>query len=969
MKRAILLAAALSLACACFGAQQPASADDLLAQARVTYDGQGPKPALPQFEAALAAYRASGDRRGEAVTIGLIGNCYKHLGDLPRALDLLQSSLAIKRELKDPIEQAKTLNNIGLLYWEQGKLANAVESYTSAIKLSGDAGNRQIEAAVLNNLGLAHSASGDYKQAFDEYQRALAAARSAGFDRATSDALGNLGGWYMDLGHYSDALNMYQESSAVAEKAGLKPSLMQNIGNTGLIYTALGRVQDALEAFDKAAALAADQGLQREEADWHKGKGSALAQIGQYDQALEQFRRAAEMYNNSGAARQHTEVLNDLADLYLSMGDVVAAEKEFGNALAAAQKAGYAQDAESAALSLAAIEQRRGQLAKAKARMEEVLKRARAGGDDAVVADILIRLAALDRAQHRFAAAQDLASEAARVAHTIGAPILEARAVLEDGESLLAAGKSADALARFLDAKALSTALADSELAWNVRYAEGRARESLHDFDAAVLAYRSAVEQIESVRDQLHEERYRSGYLQDRFEVYVALVRLLVKLHRFDEALSYSEQLRARSFLELSPVAGSGSQRELAELRARIRRLAAALESEQSNADRRSAQVTFADELNAAEKRYQELIDDLRVRNPEWSLEHGLTVSSAENISRAVPRGAALLEFVVGPASTSLLCVSGGRVDGILLPVRERDLTAKIELLRDLISEPDRDDWRGPAASLYRQLIAPAARAGWLNGVRRLYIVPHGPLHYLPFAVLLDGSDTSQRFLVQQYSIKELVSASLLSDQREPVNSGPVLSIAPARAHLPYAAQEARAVAQLFPSSSLALTGTAPTKQRVERIAGKYSVLHLATHGYFDRLNPMFSGVQLQPDGGDDGTLRVYEILGLHLHARLVTLSGCETALGSGFFSNLPPGDEFVSLMRAFLAAGGESVMATLWDVNDRSTAKFMVNFYRHASREDSASALADAQRTMASGGAFEHPYYWAAFVVSGTGK
>jgi CHAT domain-containing protein len=305
-----------------------------------------------------------------------------------------------------------------------------------------------------------------------------------------------------------------------------------------------------------------------------------------------------------------------------------------------------------------------------------------------------------------------------------------------------------------------------------------------------------------------------------------------------------------------------------------------------------------------------------------------------------------------------------------LIPVTGANLTAKVELLRDLISSADRDDWRGPAASLYQQLIGPASTAGWLHGVRRLYIVPHGILHYLPFAVLVEGPGADARFLVQQYSLKQLPSASLLAAERKPPASrGKLLSVAPARARLRFATQEAESVARLFPAGSFALVGDRATKDRFTRMAGNYDLLHLATHGYFNRLNPMFSGIQLQPQGGDDGTLHVYEILALQLHARLVTLSACETALGSGFFSDLPPGDEFVGLTRAFLSAGGESVMATLWEVNDRSTIGFMLDFYRRAGARDSALALATAQRAMAEKGPYRHPYYWAAFVLSGVGK
>lgn len=972
MKWSVQILAALCCVVASMGAQQAPTSDQLLAKARSVYDEEGAKPALPLFETALQSYRDAGDRRGEAITIGLIGNCYKHLGDTDRALQMLQSSLAIKRELKDPIEQAKTLNNIGLVYWELGKFKDAAGNYASAVQLAGDAGNPQIQAAILNNLGLAHSSLGNYKQAFDEFQRALTLARSANFDRGASDALGNIGGWYLDLGHYNEALQSYLDSTAVAEKAGLKPSVMQNLGNIGLIYTALGRVPDALDAFDRASAMAAEQGLKREEADWHKGKGSALSQLGRYDAAIDEFRKADKMYAESGSSRQRVEVFNDLGDVYLSIGDVASAEKQFDSALTSAARIRYAQGAQTAAISLADIENRRGHTAKSRERLTAALRDVRAAGDDAAAITVLLQLSALERQAKRFAAAHANAASALESARRIGAPLLEARAMGEHGEIALARMDAAASLVHFRAADALAQGLTDSELKWQLAYGEGRALEAAKQWEQAVDAYRRAVEQIESVRDQLREERFRAGYLQTRYDVYIALVRLLVKLHRFDEAFSFSERLRTRSFLELLRRGTFQGSAELVDLRARIRRLQSAILAEESSPQpqQRTFADAYSDELSRAEARYQELLDDQRARQHGLAAERGLTVSSSKEVAARLPADAALLEYVVGRESTSLLCLTRQSLHGTTIPVSGANLTAKVELLRDLVGDATGDEWRGPSASLYQQLIGPAAEAGWLRGVKRLYLVPHGILHYLPFAALQHGSGEGSRFLVEEYSLKYLPSASLLTASPASGSRGSkLLSVAPARARLPYAAQEAESVAQLFSPDSLALLGNTATKARFTQIAGNYDLIHLATHGSFNRLNPMFSGVQLQPEGADDGTLHVFEIVDLQLRARLVTLSACETALGSGFFSDLPPGDEFVGLTRAFLEAGGQSVMATLWEVNDRSTVEFMLNFYRHSGSEENSVALAAAQRTMAAKGPYRHPYYWAAFVLNGVGK
>ena len=114
--------------------------------------------------------------------------------------------------------------------------------------------------------------------------------------------------------------------------------------------------------------------------------------------------------------------------------------------------------------------------------------------------------------------------------------------------------------------------------------------------------------------------------------------------------------------------------------------------------------------------------------------------------------------------------------------------------------------------------------------------------------------------------------------------------------------------------------------------------------------------------------LEVHEILGLKLSSDLVTLSACQTGMGSGFVAEIPAGDDFVGLTRAFLQAGSASVLATLWEVDDLSTVNLMNNFYRRLEEpgvnRDKAVALAEAQRALRSTSKYEHPYYWAPFIL-----
>jgi CHAT domain-containing protein len=291
--------------------------------------------------------------------------------------------------------------------------------------------------------------------------------------------------------------------------------------------------------------------------------------------------------------------------------------------------------------------------------------------------------------------------------------------------------------------------------------------------------------------------------------------------------------------------------------------------------------------------------------------------------------------------------------------------------MRALIASHTGTDWTGPAAALYKLLITPAERSGALMGIKRLYIVSNGALHYIPLAVLVKREASGRvRLLVQDYEVAYLPSASALARDRTEHPSGTLLAMAPSEPDLLYTQMEVHNISRYFGPPQTVLSGSSATRPQFERLAGSYRVIHLATHGYFDRFNPLFSGIEFQSSKGESGRLDVYDVLRLRLRSDLVTLSACETGLSSGFFSELPAGDEFVGLTTALLSAGSTAVIASLWNVNDSSTATFMQRFYKFQGHADRVAAISRAQREMiTAGGRYSHPFYWAPFVLTETGS
>ena len=181
--------------------------------------------------------------------------------------------------------------------------------------------------------------------------------------------------------------------------------------------------------------------------------------------------------------------------------------------------------------------------------------------------------------------------------------------------------------------------------------------------------------------------------------------------------------------------------------------------------------------------------------------------------------------------------------------------------------------------------------------------------------------------------------------------------------------QEAEAIMESVPAGTAMLaTGFAATREKAMSPALRdYRIIHFATHGFADDINPKMSWIALStvnPDGKPrNGFLRLLDIYNLDLSADLVVLSACSTALGKSIL-----GEGLVGIVRGFMYAGAERVVASLWRVDDRSTAELMKRFYRGILQEGMApaAALRAAQVEMSKHERWSAPYYWAGFVLQG---
>jgi CHAT domain-containing protein len=286
---------------------------------------------------------------------------------------------------------------------------------------------------------------------------------------------------------------------------------------------------------------------------------------------------------------------------------------------------------------------------------------------------------------------------------------------------------------------------------------------------------------------------------------------------------------------------------------------------------------------------------------------------------------------------------------------------------------------------LHQVLIEPIANLLPQKPDEKVIFIPQGELFTVPFAALKDANG---KYLIEKYTISTAPSIQVLDllYQRKIKRQGeqpfipknitpdellivgnPTAPKTPLKPGgeicksqpLPGTEKEANAIAQIFKAQ--ALIGNAATETVIVEKMPQAKIIHLAANAFSNDCQEGKSpdAIALATSDRDDGWLRTEEIQDMKLNADLVVLSGCDTALGR------ITGDGVIGLSRAFLGAGADSVIGSLWDVDDRATAFLITEFYGNLSKNsDKAGALRQAMlETMKK---YPNPQDWAGFTLIG---
>ncbi|MFI5340111.1 MAG: CHAT domain-containing protein [Candidatus Methylomirabilales bacterium] len=487
---------------------------------------------------------------------------------------------------------------------------------------------------------------------------------------------------------------------------------------------------------------------------------------------------------------------------------------------------------------------------------------------------------------------------------------------------------------------------------------------------------RNSVAGIEDMRSQLQSEEHREAFVEDKMGAYAQLIQVLFDEGKLAEAFDMSERARARAFLDLlgnrvslSKGRSAGliaEEKALQERIAQLKAREALRDSMEGNMEDTTPpdQSALRRELDLARQAYGAFLSRVRTQSREQASLMTVEPLTLSEVQSLLGPEAVLLEYFVGGGRTLVWVVSRDSLRAFGLRIGEAELIRLVSRFRELIASRGRaEELQRAALDLYRTLLAPALPAGL---PRELIIVPHRVLHYLPFHALMSAPG---RYLVQDSLMYYLSSASLMQFTREKEQAATTGALAVGNPDLEdptlnlfYAEREVREVGRLFPGATVLVRKEA-TRGRAERYLNAESLIHLAMHADLDEQDPLGSALLLRPEGTDTGRLEVQEVFGLDLHASLVILSACDTSLGK-----LTQGDEVVGLTRAFIYAGTPSVISTLWMVDDRASFELMRAFYQNLrAGQPKGESLRQAQ--LATLARYPHPYYWAAYQLTGEAR
>jgi CHAT domain-containing protein len=895
------------------------------------------------------------------------------------ALSLADSAILAARSTRKNGLLAQCLRMKANVLAAAGDYQSALDLYDTAVALFQKERDQEGIGRTLTAAIQPHIMLGAYDRAFDFARRAQAIFSKLKDERRLARLENNIGNIYHRQDRLAEALTHYERAYQQLLPHADTEELTISLNNMSMCLISMNDFARALSTYERAKKL-----LQAHDLPWiHLITDYNIAYLyylrGDYRQAIEMLKSA----RVSGEAIGYTYLVAlcylDLSDIYveLNLGTEAQEVAEEGYLLFRQLEIGYeaAKTLANRAIAFGQNGKTRQALelfAEAKPLFVKEKNEVWPWLIDLYQAVVLFR-------EGRHYEARRLALLAAGY---FDGSFLKAKAVLCHfllAQIAIATGDAAAARTECSQALNFLQRLDAPILRYQGHFLLGQIEHTEGNFPSAYVEYQRARGELESLRSNLGRDEMRISFMKNKTELYERLVELCLSSElpeaSPEEAFRYIELAKSRSLTELIfqrshalPEAKPGQSElvhRLRDLREELNWYQHRIELEQLRPEQNAAARIEALRVEAQgrEKALLTVLGELAESAAESANFPSQSEVSLEKIRSILPHDACCLEYYF----------AGDRILAAVLTKRTLDVVpvttvsqvsealrlfrfqlGRLQMNPESAQSSTGNVYRAAVAhlaELYSELVAPVRAQ---LDARHLVVIPHGLLHYLPFHALHDG----EKYLIDSYTISYAPSAGVYALCQRPgeVSDGGTLILGLPDAQAPLIQDEVEALHHILPHSELFLREAA-NHELLFRKGPTSKLIHIATHGYFRPDNPMFSGIRL-----GDGFLHLYELYQMQIPADLLTLSGCATGLNV-----IAAGDELLGLIRGALYAGARSLLLTLWDVNDRSTAQFMTSFYaRLLQSANKAEALAEAAKEVRE--RYPHPYYWAPFVLVGKG-
>jgi len=740
---------------------------------------------------------------------------------------------------------------------------------------------------------------------------------------------------------FHKALAHFQRAQVVFEKLGIKKRAAECVNSRGAVHAFRGEYDDALNCYKQAQAVFEKLGIKNSTANCIMNQGLVHCSRGEYDDALACYKQVQAVYEELAIRHRVALCLQNEGEVHLSRGEYDDALVCLKQAQTLYEELGMKDWATNCMVG------------------QGIAHYSRCEYDDALA---------------RFKQAQALYEE-------LGVKDMAMESLRCKGDVYRLRGEHDTALQCYTQAKEERPIeeLWYPETQWQVQHGIAK----LYQSDPKALDYYDeCIAIIDTLRGRQQTDWTKMGILYDKEDVYAEAIlrcidRKVEDAKYLSKAFNYTERAKARALLDLidqtQPVLKSENQ----QVQTRLIQLRQS-QTEQQRL-REAEQLSEAAELSATIRQEQEELAELSFEDASLTIGR---VRNIETIQKALPKDGALVEFYYqGETQVAFLLTNGNfqaftlQLDTVLpnLP-RLRQAIQHRELLHEV---------QAVLAELFDVLFKRSGIWNHLKGFERLILVPHGELHGVPFAALYDKE--GKQYLIEQKILSVVPSASILDicrtknpNRRESClwvyapKTKPDSELSPDEKMLEELMKEhgkpSEELSKIFKKLQ-PVTGTEVTIEGITESLREFpwDVVHFYCHADAHLDNPMLSYIALSDTScgsAQVASLRAMDIFNLPLHASLVVLGACQTGVGAR-----RPGDDIVSLTRAFFRAGTPSVLASLWRVPGRATADLFKYFYLDEdfgwlSGADKAIALQAAQREILLGE--PHPYYWAGFVLYG---